>query len=71
MNAEFQVLVEHLIELGEVVHVLGDIGEKVLFLTMFLRMTLRILFCWCVSRKMLSGRSSESTIPLTKLRYSE
>ena len=40
------------------------------FFIMFLRMTLRILFCWSVSREMLRGRSSESTIPLTKLRYS-
>jgi len=33
------------------------------FLTMFLRMTLRILFCCKVSREMLRGKSSESTIP--------
>lgn len=40
------------------------------FLTKFFRMTFRILFCWRVSREMLSGRSSESTIPLIKFRYS-
>ena len=33
-------------------------------------MTLRILFCCRLSREMLSGRSSLSTTPLTKLRYS-
>jgi hypothetical protein len=33
-------------------------------------LTFRILFCGSVSREMLRGRSSESTIPLTKLRYS-
>ena len=40
------------------------------FLTRFLRMTLRILFCWSVSREMLRGRSSESTMPRTKPSHS-
>merc|ERR1711963_552832 len=40
------------------------------FLTKFFRMTLRILFCWSISLEMFNGRSSESTTPLTKLRYS-
>lgn len=43
---------------------------SIVFFTRFFRTTLRILFCWSVSREMLRGRSSESTIPLTKLRYS-
>ena len=33
------------------------------FLTRFLRMTRRILFCWRDSLEMLRGRSSESTTP--------
>ena len=37
---------------------------------MFFLMTLRILFCWSISREMLSGKSSESTTPLTKPKYS-
>lgn len=37
--------------------------------TSFLPMTLRILCCCSVSRLTLSGRSSESTTPRTKLRY--
>ena len=40
------------------------------FLTRFLRMTLRILLCCSISREMLRGRSSESTMPRIKLRYS-
>lgn len=40
------------------------------FFTRFLRMTLRILLCCRVSREMFRGRSSESTTPLMKLRYS-
>merc|ERR1719235_1856254 len=40
------------------------------FLTMFFLITLRILFCWSVSREMLRGRSSESTTPLTKVSHS-
>lgn len=37
---------------------------------MFLRITFNILLCCKVSREMFSGRSSESTTPLMKLRYS-
>ena len=40
------------------------------FLTMFFLITFRILFCCSISREMFRGRSSESTIPFTKLRYS-
>merc|ERR1719391_647547 len=40
------------------------------FFTKFLRMTLRILFCCNISLEMLRGRSSESTTPLMKPRYS-
>ena len=37
---------------------------------MFFLITFKILDCWRVSREMLSGRSSESTTPLTKFKYS-
>merc|ERR1719427_27616 len=40
------------------------------FLTMFLRITFKILLCCRVSLEMFNGRSAESTTPLTKLRYS-
>ena len=40
------------------------------FLIKFFEITLRILFCCSVSREMLSGRSSESTMPLTKPSHS-
>ncbi len=32
--------------------------------------TFRILFCWNISREMFKGRSSESTMPFTKPKYS-
>uniref|UniRef100_A0A8D8T718 Secreted protein n=1 Tax=Cacopsylla melanoneura TaxID=428564 RepID=A0A8D8T718_9HEMI len=40
------------------------------FLTRFLRITLRILFCWSISREMFNGRSSLSTTPRMKFKYS-
>src|SRR5690606_13578373 len=40
------------------------------FLTKFFRMTFKILFCWSISLEMFKGKSSESTIPRMKLRYS-
>jgi len=57
MNAQLQVLAECLVELPEVALVLGDIPKRSKhFLTMFLRMTPRILFRWSVSREMFRGR---------------
>merc|ERR1711911_485578 len=38
------------------------------FLTKFLRMTFRILFCCNISREMFRGRSSESTTPFMKFK---
>ncbi len=35
-----------------------------------MRQTFRILFCWSISHEMFKGRSSESTMPFTKPKYS-
>lgn len=40
------------------------------FLTTFFFMTFKILLCYKNSLEMFNGKSSESTTPLTKLRYS-
>merc|ERR1712216_656724 len=71
VDAELDVLAKLLVELLEV-SAFSWISPKssMHFLTMFFLITLRILFCCSVSREMLSGRSSESTTPLTKVSHS-
>jgi hypothetical protein len=71
VDTELQVLAERLVELGEVVLVLSNLSEDVhALLDDVLADNLEDL----VLLKRLTGdverRSSESTIPLTKLRYS-
>jgi hypothetical protein len=71
VDSKLDVLAEGLVELGKGHLVLRDLLDiSMHFFTRFLRIILRILFCWSISREMLKGRSSESTIPLTKLSHS-
>ena len=71
MDTEFQVLAERLVELGEVVLVLGNLSEEVhALLDNILADSLEDLVLLKRLTRYVEGRSSESTIPLTKLRYS-
>jgi hypothetical protein len=71
MDTEFQVLGELLIELFVVLLVFSNFSEhfKALLDDVLLE-DIRILFCGRVSLEMLSGRSLESTIPLTNESHS-